>query len=277
MGRDEESAARRLCDALNRAWNARAQLAPGPPPDSDWPLVKGLICGLPADDSLAFLRSSEVRELVAIEPPVMNHWKLRGHGVLGSVDEIPEPVRHEASEAHRKLRRRLDELPEDPSPEENEAALVRLADLLYVIRSNLQHGEKFASPDAARIARDRVIAEKAAVIELVFDFLFDRPSATLVAYGSLAPGGVHHGELDGVGGEWIPVFVRGQLQAEGAFPRFTPTPAAKAVPAELLRRADDLPDRWRRLDQLEGDLYRRVLVAAETHDGELVIANLYAA
>ena len=276
MGRDEESAARRLCDALNRAWNARAQLAPGPPPDSDWPLVKGLICGLPADDSLALLRSSKLHELVAIEPPILNHWKLQGsrRPRLRRRDTRARPPR--GVEAHRKLRRRLDELPEDPSPEQIEAALVRLADLLYVIRSNLQHGEKFAGPiQPAHRARPRYRREGGGGDRFLFDF-FDRPSATLVPYGSLAPGGVHHGELEGVGGEWFPVFVRGQIE-EGAFPRFTPTPAAKVVPAELLRRAEGLPDRWRRLDQLEGDSYRRVLVATETHDGELVIANLYAA
>jgi len=40
---DEEKAARKFCDALNRAWNARARLSAEPSPESDWPLVKALV------------------------------------------------------------------------------------------------------------------------------------------------------------------------------------------------------------------------------------------
>ena len=277
MGRDEERLARKLCDALNRTWNARARLAQAPRPESDWPLVKQLVTGLPADEGQALLRSEELRELAAIEPPILNHWTLLRRGFLGSVAEIPSGIRSQASEAHRRLRRGLEKLSDDPHSDEIDSVLGRLADLLYVIRSNLQHGEKFASPDPARIARDRVIAEKAAaVLELFFDLLFARPSTALAAYGSLTPGGTHHDQLDGVRGEWVAGVVRGRLQ-DGPFPRLAPTPTADEIAVQLLRRADELPERWPRLDELEGDSYQRVLVVVELEDREVVIANLYAA
>jgi gamma-glutamylcyclotransferase (GGCT)/AIG2-like uncharacterized protein YtfP len=212
-----------------------------------------------------------------MEPPILNHRELLRHGLLDSVAEIPGPVRRDASIAHRRLRRRLEELPHEPTREHVETTLARVADLLYVIRSNLQHGEKFASADPARIARDRIISEKAAaVIERFFDFLFARPSTSLAVYGSLARGGVHHVELDGIGGEWIQAVVRGQLD-NGPFPRLVPTVAGEVIAVQLLRRAEHLHERWPRLDRLEGESYWRVLVAAETEDEELVIANLYAA
>jgi hypothetical protein len=139
-------------------------------------------------------------------------------GFLGSAAEIPEEIRSEAADAHLRLGRRLEELPARPSPEEIHRALVRLADLLYVIRSNLQHGERFASADPARVARDRVISERAArVLELFFDLVFARPSTALAAYGSLAPGGEHHSELAGAGGHWPSGVVRGRLRG-GRFP-----------------------------------------------------------
>jgi hypothetical protein len=63
-----------------------------------------------------------------------------------------------------------------PDDEEIERAIVRVADLLYVVRSNLQHGEKFASPDPVRISRDRLISEKVTrVLALFFDLLLGRP------------------------------------------------------------------------------------------------------
>jgi hypothetical protein len=273
---DEERAARKFCDALNRAWNARARLAGAAAPESDWPRLKALVCGLPRDDALALLRSAPLAELVAIDPPILNHRKLLERGLLGSVEEIPEQVRREAGEAHVKLGRRLDGLPDTPTDEELRQALVRLAELLYVIRSNLQHGEKFASADPARVARDRVIAEKAvAALELFFDLLLARPSTSLAAYGALAPGGEFHGELAGVGGNWAPGVVHGQLR-DGPFPLLVQTPAGGAIPVQLLRGAAGLPDLWTRLDELEGASYSRVLAPVETEQGELVVANLYA-
>jgi hypothetical protein len=62
-----------------------------------------------------------------------------------------------------------------PDDEEIERAIVRVADLLYVVRSNLQHGEKFASPDPVRISRDRLISEK--VTRVLALFLRPAPSA----------------------------------------------------------------------------------------------------
>jgi gamma-glutamylcyclotransferase (GGCT)/AIG2-like uncharacterized protein YtfP len=145
-----------------------------------------------------------------------------------------------------------------------------------VVRSNLQHGEKFASADPARVARDRVISERAArVLERFFDLLFARPSTALAAYGSLAPGGEHHPELDRAGGHWAPAVARGQLRG-GPLPRLTPMPAADPIRVQLLRAAEGLPNLWERLDEIEGAAYERILVPAETDCGELVIANLYA-
>ncbi|MGC9963590.1 MAG: gamma-glutamylcyclotransferase family protein, partial [Acidimicrobiales bacterium] len=126
-------------------------------------------------------------------------------------------------------------------------------------------------------ARDRVIAEKsAAVLELFFDLVLARPSRALAVYGSLAPGGVHHHQLDSVVGEWVEGVVRGRL-CDGPFPRLAPTPAAEGVSVQLLWNAHGLPDYWSQLDRLEGNDYRRVLVAVETEGEGLVIANLYAA
>ena len=78
-----------------------------------------------------------------------------------------------------------------------------------------------------------------------------------------------------MGGEWIPAVVRGRL-SDGPFPALTPVPAGNEIWVQLLRGAYGLPERWSRLDEVEGASYQRVLVPAETHGG-VVIANLYAA
>lgn len=275
VGYDEERVARKLCDALNRTWNARAQVDAITPRPSDWQLLKALTRDLAQDDALLLLRSDELRDLLAIEPPILDHSKLLARGIVGSREEIPERVAREAAEAHLKLRRLADSLTDSAGAEQIHRGLDRLAALVYVIRSNLQHGQKFA--DHTRIRRDRHIAEKAAaLLELLFDFHFARPTTALAAYGSLAPGGAHHSELDRVGGEWIAGVVRGEI-VDGTLPRLAPTPAANEVPVQLLRHAEGLPERWQRLDELEGNAYRRVLVATDAEDGAVAVANLYAA
>jgi hypothetical protein len=112
-----------------------------------------------------------------------------------------------------------------PDDEEIERAIVRVADLLYVVRSNLQHGEKFASPDP----------------------------------------------------EWLPAVVRGRLREQLALVMLTPVPGGDPVTVQLLRGASGLPARWPRLDQFEGSSYKRILVAVEARQGQVVVANLYAA
>ncbi len=82
------------------------------------------------------------------------------------------------------------------------------------------------------------------------------------------------GELDGVGGEWLPAVVRGRLREERPLVMLTPVPAGDPVTVQLLHGASGLPARWPRLDQLEGASYTRVLVPAEAQQGRLVIANL---
>jgi hypothetical protein len=55
-----------------------------------------------------------------------------------------------------------------------------------------------------------------------------------------------------------------------------PMPGADPIGVQLLRGAGRLPDLWRRLDEIEGAAYERILVPVETDAGELVIANLFA-
>jgi hypothetical protein len=57
----------------------------------------------------------------------------------------------------------------------------------------------------------------------------------------------------------------------------TPVPGGDPVTVQLLRGASGLPARWPRLDQFEGSSFKRILVAVEARQGQVVVANLYAA
>jgi gamma-glutamylcyclotransferase (GGCT)/AIG2-like uncharacterized protein YtfP len=102
----------------------------------------------------------------------------------------------------------------------------------------------------------------------------------LAVYGSLAPGKEHHDELEGVAGEWLEGFVRGELHRLGwgaamGYPALRWDPAGERVPVGLLCAAS-LPEHWARLDRFEGGEYLRILAPVHDGAGFLAVANLYA-
>ena len=101
----------------------------------------------------------------------------------------------------------------------------------------------------------------------------------LATYGSLSPGQCNHHELAGLSGEWRTGMVTGRLIEKGwgadlGYPAIILTEDGDPVPVNLFV-STDLPDHWARLDDFEGDGYRRVVVTVRTGAGS-VEAWIYA-
>jgi len=113
-----------------------------------------------------------------------------------------------------------------------------------------------------------------------FDRLLGFPSRRLAVYGSLAPGKKNHHMIAGIPGSWRKATLRGSLRNKGwgageGFPGFLWNGANTPVDAQVFSSAD-LPHYWSRLDEFEGDEYRRILVPVEIEGGEMEICNVYA-
>ena len=94
----------------------------------------------------------------------------------------------------------------------------------------------------------------------------------LATYGSWAPGRANHHQLAGLEGTWRKGTVRGRLVDAGwgasiGFPGLTLDPNGPLVEVDLYEAAD-LPKHCPRLDQFEGQGYRRVLTQVSTPDGD---------
>ncbi len=101
----------------------------------------------------------------------------------------------------------------------------------------------------------------------------------LFVYGSLAPGRANAHVLADVAGQWEPATVHGTLHASGwgaaiGFPGLALDPRAGAVEG-LLFSSQVLDLHWARLDEFEGEGYRRVLTDARRSDGSIVRAWVY--
>jgi gamma-glutamylcyclotransferase (GGCT)/AIG2-like uncharacterized protein YtfP len=105
-------------------------------------------------------------------------------------------------------------------------------------------------------------------------------SRRLIAYGSLAPGGLNHGLLADLDGEWLSGWVTGELLEQGwsaamSYPALRWCPEGGRIPAFLLL-SDGLPDHWKRLDRFEGLEYKRILAPFWASEGEVLVGNVYA-
>ena len=181
------------------------------------------------------------------------------------------------------------------SPPKGETAF--FCDLCEVLTVLLDAGASFAeSPDETHLIHemrarlDRHLAattyvDRAAIETLerledkVLSAVLDKPETKLAVYGTLAPGEVNHSQLAGISGEWSDGFVHGELQATGwgvehGFPALAWRPAGPQVAAKLFV-APKLAEHWQRLDDFEGDGYRRILVPFEVEDEIVAVANVY--
>lgn len=101
----------------------------------------------------------------------------------------------------------------------------------------------------------------------------DAIDTRLAVYGTLAPGRVNHHQLAGLRGQWRPGSVRGHLVEEGwgatlGFPALVLDAEGPTVAVQLFE-STDLPAHWRRLDDFEGDGYRRAAARVSGADGEV--------
>jgi gamma-glutamylcyclotransferase (GGCT)/AIG2-like uncharacterized protein YtfP len=101
----------------------------------------------------------------------------------------------------------------------------------------------------------------------------------LFVYGTLAPGRSNAHVLADVPGHWEPASVTGTLLQQGwgaaaGYPGIVLDRDGDEVHGVLLT-SDALRDHWLRLDEFEGDGYRRVLTRARRNDGTFVDAYIY--
>lgn len=229
---------------------------------------------LPETSRSKLLASTELGGLVALTPRILNHDTLRRreHRPGAPMDDR---LAKEASEEHRKLETALTTYASEPSQEVAERVVKRMAELLYVVRSNIAHGEKTPyGPDHQKAERDsRVCAVIAPLQALVLSLLLDQPDSKLLVYGTLAPGGANHSVLSSVSGRWVKCTTWGQLDNRNGLPLLQWAPGGPPVSAQLLV-SPELKQNWERLDRFEGSAYRRHLVVAVTEDG-VTVANCY--
>lgn len=275
-----------LCKALNRTWNAffqhrrkAGQLndkeleneATGKRSDNQ-SFQELMLHGIAEQQALALCES--IRCFAELCPHIMNHDTLLNERY--DPRNITADVRKKATGEHRQLLnafRRFSESPNDSTL--REALLKKIAQLIYITRSNIAHSEKTPQgPDLEKSERDRLVSEVTArVVDDLFDILFDRPSHRLAVYGTLLPDRPNGSELAGLDGQWHTGQVNGTLDKRDGFLEFHWRLGASALTMKVLV-ASDLAMWFQRLDRFEGPRYQRSLVPVLI-DGRTCVCNIY--
>ena len=267
--------ARAMSDGLNKlqTW--------GRDPEQESGEVKAfktmILDGLSSKDKDDLLRSAQFRDLVVLDPKIMNHDTLRHKGYTPDV-AIDSKLAKEAVEVHRKLENAYRDLEHGDWDEVRERVVKHVANLLYIVRCNIAHGEKTPyGPDLKKKERDEQVCIFVVPLQqLLFDMLLCQPSKKLISYGTLAPGEPNHSLVSDLKGEWEDCVIQGDLSQNKDLPQFTWNLAGSEHNASLFT-SEDLPANWCRIDKFEGAKYKRRLVPTTTRAGNSVIAYAYVA
>lgn len=107
------------------------------------------------------------------------------------------------------------------------------------------------------------------------------PGHVFIAYGNLAPGGIHHNFIKNIPGQWQKGTIWGKLENKGwvadlGYSGYSPASEETANPIEAhILFSDDLGNHWRRLDEFVGEGYTRQLTRFSTEDGTESTGYIY--
>ena len=243
---------------------------------SDHAMIRDLLLfGISEHSSAAFCQSKEVENLALLSPQVMNHYTLEKRDY--DPNNIAPKLVTEASKEHSQLVNALANYKTAPDdPELKVALLKKIAQLLYIIRCNIKHGEKTPrGPDIAKTNRDKDVCKTAVpVIERFFDLLFRLPNERLALYGTLKRGEANHSMVKDLAETWLDgSTVCGALTEHHGLPMLIWDRTGSAINVEVLV-SSGLASKFDELDAFEGSDYERVWIPANTRGGK-EICNIY--
>ena len=267
---------RLLFNGLNKLQTDRLAGRTGPPLGEvagfEWLVQEAF--GTRAANELASHR--DFATLVELRPQIMNHNTLRHHDYNPN-QPITASLRTLASDEHRQLEAAWGDLSASRVDLAAGRFLKKLGQLLYVVRSNIAHGEKTPyGPDLKKRARDEAVSRVVIPIQVaLIDALLGYPSTKLVVYGTLGPGRSSSHLTDRLKGSWEVCLVSGEVRFTDGLASFHWSLDGDEVPAQLFTSAD-LQSAWQSLDSFEQGEYKRRLIPYRTTE-ERGVSYIYLA
>jgi gamma-glutamylcyclotransferase (GGCT)/AIG2-like uncharacterized protein YtfP len=232
---------------------------------------------LSQDQFEPLLKSEATRALVGLRPPIFDEKIARELRALMGRFDLTEAELEKARKAHRALIEAYRFYFQNPSQDARCGLSKQLGQLFWLIRCNLDHGEKTPyGLDLEKAERDRTVLERAMpVISGFLNCALDLPSHRLVVYGTLRSDGQYHDRIADLGNRRWVAKITGRLDDVDGHAVLVPL-AAGDVDVEVYESNLLTPDYWDRLDTFEGQLmYRREFIPVRLADGKHIIGTAY--
>ncbi len=218
--------------------------------------------------------SNELKCLAELEPKILNHDILIEENY--DPQNIPDELNRKAQKEHNKLKNAYLGYIESEDPAQYiEPLLKKLKTLLYVVRSNIAHGEKTPrGPDRNKEKRDRQVCNIIyPLLNLIFEYIFDGSSKRLATYGTLAPSEPNEKTLAKIDGTWSEGYVRGEISIENDYKFFKWDVEGEKIKIKVFE-SFELLNIFHKIDVFEGKLYKRIVIPVETCSG-IKVSNIY--
>jgi hypothetical protein len=261
--------------ALNVLWNGKNRLEQlgG---RSDNQSFRDLLRSIPVPRQEQLCDCQEMRTLATFTPQVLNVDCLRASRTYIPGHPIPPELQNQATREHRQLGSAFENWEGAKIEESRIEVLKKFAVLLYVVRSNIAHGEKTASgPDLAKTQRDTQVCELSLpAVNAAVEIIFAHPSQKLISYGTLSPSEPNNSVLDPIKEQsWEDCQIEGVIREANGLKSFEWRMSSLKIPAKLLT-SPSLLQHWVMLDRFEGKQYLRTFATAEVGNA-IVVARVY--
>lgn len=231
--------------------------------------------GFPEQEMLLIIQSEQLKNIVNLEPRIMNHDILRKNHYDST--DISKELERKSQERHTNLVDSFSSYQQQRWKRQTIDKLLKdLAKLLYVVRSNNAHGEKTPrGPDLQKVKRDQKVCQVInPLLELIIALIFDKPSTRLAVYGTLAPNEPNESILSEIKGDWINGKINGLIDQVENLPTFKWVINNREVEVQLFC-SEELPKYWQEIDRFEGCNYRRILIPVKLKNNVFTVANIY--
>jgi hypothetical protein len=259
-------------NALNLAQNAFSSLTNQMRAPEEDRFERLVLEGVSASNRKWLASEPAVGQLAQLTPLIMDmrmvRDRLRSYPAGVARDQIPKELLNSATGQHRALSSAYALWQAGQASDED--VLKQLARLLYLVRSNIAHGDKSDDPsDLRRWLRDRdvcgvALPAAAAVVEGLLNF----PSQRLIADEGLRRG--DQSPLRILDGEWSRAYLNGSMDASGLHWQTH----APSIPVSVFS-SSELKKWWAPLDEFYGASARRLPAPVRSTTGTAVVAQVY--
>ena len=231
-----------------------------------------ILCAMDEEYTIRLLNDGTVSRLINCEPVVLNHRVLLNANHRPG-QNISDKLRKKAGEKHKKCRNKYEKITKNESDGDIDGFFLDLAELLYIVRSNVMHGHKTAyGPDMEQIERDEAVCKLVAPVQLlILDSLLNRPSCRMAAISSSNQLEKVEHLVPDLSADWRKCEILGRIDSSGDTSEFIWDPKATCFDALYCESVDF---EWGAIDECIGEGYERILVPATTSNG-LLIVNIY--